>query len=64
MGKPGDGKVREETGTMDDVMTGKKVTMKNVFIILGPDSYKMEMYNRTDTIPEYKSMEMVFTRKK
>jgi hypothetical protein len=64
MGKPGDGKVREETGTMDDIMTGDKVTMRNVFTILGPDSYKMEMFNKTDTTPEYKSMELVFTRKK
>jgi len=64
MGKPGDGKVREETGMMDDIMTGKKVTMRNVFTILGPDSYKMEMFNKTKTTPEFKSMEMVFTRKK
>jgi hypothetical protein len=63
-GKPGDGKTREETGTMADIVTGENVTMRNVFTILGPDSYKMEMYNSSKSIPEYKSMEMVFTRKK
>jgi len=64
MGKPGDGKVREETGDMADIITGGNVTMRNVFTVLGPDSYKMEMYNSSKTMPEYKSMEMVFTRKK
>ena len=64
MGKPGDGKVREETGDMADIMSGENVTMRNVFTILGPDSYKMEMYNSSKTTPEYKSMEMVFSRKK
>jgi hypothetical protein len=64
MGKPGDNKVREETGDMADIITGEKVTMRNVFTILGPDSYKMEMYNKTKTMPEYKSMELIFTRKK
>jgi hypothetical protein len=63
-GKPGDGKTREETGTMADIMSGENVTMRNVFTILGPDSYKMEMYNSSKAMPEYKSMEMVFTRKK
>jgi hypothetical protein len=63
-GKPGDGKMREETGDMADIITNEMVTMRNVFTILGPDSYKMEMYNRSKSMPEYKSMEMVFTRKK
>ena len=63
-GKPGDSKVREETGDMADIITGENVSMRNVLTILGPDSYKMEMYNKTKTTPEFKSMELVFTRKK
>jgi hypothetical protein len=63
-GKPGTEKMREETGVADDPLGGGKVQMRTVFTIISKDRYKMEMFNRVASSPEFKSMEMIFTRKK
>lgn len=53
----------EFKGKASDPMAGKQMPFREVMTFINDDSYKMEMYNMMGD-KEFKSMEMVFTRKK
>ncbi|MCB9047292.1 MAG: DUF1579 domain-containing protein [Chitinophagales bacterium] len=53
----------EFKGMATDPMAGKQLPFREVVTYTSNDSYKMEMYN-TMNGKEFKSMEVVFTRKK
>lgn len=53
----------EFKGKASDPMAGKQTAFRQVMTFTSEDSYKMEMYNMMGD-KEYKSMEMIFTRKK
>ncbi len=57
-----DGKVRTETGTMDDV-TGKKINIKAVTTLLDKDKYRYDFYTLDANGKETRSMEIIYTRK-
>jgi len=57
------GKVRTDTGTWDEIMSGGKHDVRMVTTIVDKNSYKFEMYMKYPNMPEFKSMEMVYTRK-
>lgn len=56
------GKVRTDTATWDEIMSGGKHDVRMVTTILGKDTYKFEMYMKYPKMKEFKSMEMVYTR--
>jgi len=58
-----DGKLRAETGIMDDYFTGKKVKVKAVTTLLDKDKYKYDLYTIDAEGKETKSMEIIYTRK-
>jgi hypothetical protein len=58
------GKVRTETGSWDDYMTGKTMKVKNVYTHLSRDKFTMEMYMVQPDGKEMKTMELTYTRKK
>ncbi|HEX4954528.1 MAG TPA: DUF1579 domain-containing protein [Thermoanaerobaculia bacterium] len=58
------GKVHTLHSEMLDPMGGPKVKTRNVTTMLGPDSYKMEMFMIDASGTEAKVMELVATRKK
>jgi len=57
------GKVRTETGIWDDVMTGGKSKVKLVSKIIDKNKYSFDMYYTQPDGKEFKTMEMIFTRK-
>ena len=59
-----EGKVRTETGSWDDYMTGQKMNVKSVYTRLGKDKLTMEMYMIQPDGKEMKTMELTYTRKK
>jgi len=56
------GKVRTDTGTWDDIMSGGKHDVRMVTTIVDDNTYQFEMFMKYPNMPEYKSMEMVYTR--
>lgn len=58
------GKVRTETGSWDDYMTGKKMRVKIVYTYLNKDKFTMEMYMIQADGKEMKTMEQTYNRKK
>jgi len=59
-----DNKVRTETGTMDDELTGKKINVKAVTTLIDQDHYTYDFYLVDETGKEIKYMEILYTRKK
>jgi uncharacterized protein DUF1579 len=58
-------KVMTSTSTMDDVMTGKKATVRMVTTIVDPNTHLFEMYGPDPASgKEVKQMEIKYTRKK
>ena len=60
----GTSKTMELKGEMVDPMTGKNKPCRETFTIIDGNTRKMEMYDITPEGKEYKSMEIVMTRKK
>jgi len=58
------GRVRTETGSWDDYMSGKKMHVKVVYTTLNKDKFTMEMYMIQADGKETKTMEQTFNRKK
>ena len=58
------GKIRTETGMMDDFFSGKKIKIKAVTTLLDRDKYKYDFYTIDAEGKETKSMEIVYKRKK
>ncbi len=58
------GKVMTSTSTMDDIMTGKKATMRLVTTIVSADEHVFEMYGPDPTGKEVKNMEIRYKRRK
>jgi hypothetical protein len=57
-------KTRTETGLWDDIMTGKKSKVKWVTKVIDDNKYIFEMYGTDPMGKEFKSGEIVYTRKK
>lgn len=57
------GKVITATSTMDDVMTGKKMTVRQVTRIVDANKHVFEMFGPDPAGNEFKMMEAVYTRK-
>ena len=57
------GKVITATSTMDDVMSGKKITVRQVTRIVDANKHVFEMFGPDPTGSEFKMMEAVYTRK-
>jgi hypothetical protein len=57
------GKVITATSTMDDVMTGKKITVRQVTRIVDANKHVFEMFGPDPAGNEFKMMEAVYTRK-
>lgn len=51
------------TGEMIDPTTGKKCKLREIMTFIDDKNQKMEMYNTMPGTKEYKSMEIVYTRK-
>jgi len=60
----GTAKTMELKGEMTDPMTGKNKPCRETFTIVDDNTRKMEMFDVTNDGKEYKSMEIVMTRKK
>lgn len=58
------GKTMTLTADMDDFMTGKRVTMREVVRIVDANKHVFEMYGPDPTGKEFKMMEIVYTRRK
>lgn len=58
------GKVRTETGSWDDYMSGQKMKVKNVYTHLGKDKFTMAMFMIQPDGKEVKTMELTYTRRK
>jgi len=58
------GQVMAFAAEMDDVVTGKKATVREVVRIVSQDKHIMEMYGPGTDGKEFKNMEIVYTRKK
>ena len=58
------GKVWKFTGTMDDPLSGKAQPVEEVVRLEGPDKHVMEMWSPGPDGKMFKSMEIVYTRKK
>lgn len=56
------GKVRTDTATWDEIMTGGTHGVRMVTTIIDKDTYKFDMYMKYTGAPEFKSMEMTYTR--
>ena len=59
----GTGKVRTMTGAYHNPMTGNEHTMRSVMRIEGPDKLVLEMFDKAPGSEEFKTMELVYTRK-
>jgi uncharacterized protein YigE (DUF2233 family) len=57
------GKVIHFKGKCVDPMTGKEKTVRETFTLVDDKTRKMEMYDTDPTGKEYKSMEIIMTRK-
>lgn len=57
------GKIRTETGVLDDVMTGKKFKIKAVTTIIDRNKYLYQLYEIDSSGSEIKLMEITYTRK-
>lgn len=57
------GRVFTFTADYDDVMTGKKCTMREIVTIVDANKHVFEMYQPDPTGKEFKGMEIVYTRK-
>ena len=57
------GKVITATSAMDDVTTGKKITVREVTTIVDANKHVFEMFGPGPTGTEFKMMEAVYTRK-
>jgi len=60
----GTSKTMELKGEMADPMTGKNKPCRETFTVIDDNTRKMEMFDVTPDGKEYKSMEIVMTRKK
>lgn len=58
------GKVMNFTATMDDFMTGKKMTIKETLTIIDADTHRFEMWMPGPDGKMFKNLEGVYTRKK
>ena len=58
------GKSRTMTGTYDDAMTGLSTTMRSVYTMKDDDHILLEMYTKAGSTPEFKMMEIQYTRVK
>jgi hypothetical protein len=58
------GKVRTETGTFDDIFSGGKYKVKAVTTLLSKDKYSYESYRIDSKGSEFKTMEIIYTRKR
>jgi hypothetical protein len=57
------GKVLTFTGEMDDVAAGKTVTLREVTRVIDNNKHVFEMYGPDKSGKEFKTMEIVYTRK-
>lgn len=58
-----DGKTMEMTGDMVDPVEGKAIKCRETYTMVDNTTRKLEMFATYDGKPEYKSMEIVMTRK-
>jgi len=58
------GKIRTDTGYVDDVVTGESVKLKGVTTLINNDTYTYEMFQTDSQGKELKYMEITYTRKK
>ncbi len=58
------GKVRIDTATWDEIITGGKHGVRMVTTIVDKNTYKFDMYMKYPGAPEFKSMEMTYSRVK
>ena len=58
------GKIRTDMGTWDDLMTGGKYDVRMVTTIVDDNTYTFEMFMKYPNAPEYRSMEMTYSRVK
>lgn len=56
--------VSEEKGETPDILTGKTVLSRSVITIVDDDHIRMEMYWQKEGEAEFKTMEILYTRKK
>ena len=56
------GKVRTDSATWDDIMSGGTHDVRMVTTIVDKDTYKFEMFMKYPNVPEFKSMEMTYKR--
>ncbi|HET8809956.1 MAG TPA: DUF1579 domain-containing protein [Flavobacteriaceae bacterium] len=59
----GTGKTITTTGSMVDPITGKEIKVREVYTIVDDNTRKMEMFYTEKNGEEYKSMEIIMTRK-
>ena len=57
-------KTLNSTGKQTDPISGKDMTVRETFQIISDDKQKLEMFMTPAGGKEYKSMEIIFTRKK
>jgi len=57
------GKVMTFTAEMDDVVSGKRMTVREVIRVLDTNKHVFEMHGPDKTGKEFKTMEIVYTRK-
>jgi len=58
------GKTRTMTANYDDPMTGQATAMRSVYTVQDPDHFLLEMYTKAGNTPEFKMMEIRYTRVK
>ena len=58
------GKVRIDTAIWDEIITGGKHGVRMVTTIVDKNTYKFDMYMKYPGAPEFKSMEMTYSRVK
>lgn len=58
------GKIMKFTGTMDDPMSGKSIRLEEKIVVLDKDRHLFEMWSPAPDGKMYKSMEILYTRRK
>ncbi len=58
------GKIRTDTGYVDDVVTGERIKLKGVTTLIDNDTYTYEMFQTDPQGNEFKYMEITYNRKK
>lgn len=58
------GKIRTDTGHVDDVVTGERIKLKGITTLINNDTYTYEMFQTDPRGNEIKYMEITYTRKK